>query len=134
MPKLLASTTVQWISNMLQSCTLSREKQISQVHHSGWYGDQGDEVVGMVAMGICGRYGDCGDDVAGIKHGKGTSKLKKINIMRGNNPGTSKLKEINIMRGNHTEMYPTLYCFTFFFIRITKNGSKMEILEEIYTH
>jgi len=48
-------------------------------------------------MGICGRYGDCGDDVAGIKHGKGTSKLKKIDIMR----------------GNHTEMYPTLYFFTF---------------------
>jgi hypothetical protein len=56
--------------------------------------------------------------VAGIKHGKGTSKLKKINIMR----------------GNYIEMYPTLYFFTFFFIRTTKYGSKMEILEEIYAH
>ena len=85
-------------------------------------------------MGICGRYGDCGDDMAGIKHGKGTSKLKKINIMRGNHQGTSKLKKINIMRSNHRKMYHTLHFFTFFFIRINKNGSKMEILEEIYAH
>jgi len=55
----------------------------------------GDDVVGMVVMGICGRCGDCGDDVAGIKHGKGTNKLK--------------------MRGNHTETYPNLHFFTFFF-------------------
>jgi hypothetical protein len=55
-------------------------------------------------MGICGRYGDCGDYVAGIKHGNGASKLKKINFMRGDHQGTSKLKNINIMRGNHTEM------------------------------
>lgn len=85
-------------------------------------------------MGICGRYGDCEDDVAGIKYGKGTNKLQKINIMRGNHQGTSKLKKINIMRGNHTEMYPNLHFFTFFFIRINKNSSKMEILEEIYAH
>jgi hypothetical protein len=83
-------------------------------------------------MGICGRYGDCGDDMADNKHGKRTSKLKKINIMRGNHQGTSKLKKINIMRSNHREMYHNFHFFTFFFIRITKNGSKMEILEEIY--
>lgn len=59
-----------------------------------------------------------GDDVKGIKHGKGTNKLKKINIMR----------------GNHTETYPNLHVFTFFFIRIIKNGSKMGILEEMYAH
>ena len=85
-------------------------------------------------MGICGRYGVCGDDVAGIKHGKGASMLKKINIMRGNHQGTSELKKIKIIIGNHIEIYPTLHFFTFFFIRITKYGSKMEILEEIYAH
>jgi len=69
-------------------------------------------------MGICGSCGDCGDDVAGIKHGKGTNKLKKINIMR----------------GNHTETYPNLHFLTFFFIRITKNGRKWKFLKRCYAH
>jgi hypothetical protein len=50
-------------------------------YYFGWYGDHGHGMVGMVTLGICDRYGDSGDDVAGIKHGKETSKLKKINIM-----------------------------------------------------
>jgi len=80
-------------------------------------------------MEICGRYGDCGDDMAGIKHGKETSKLKKINIMRGNHQGTSKLKKINIIRGIHTEMYPTLHFFALSFIRIPKIAVKWKFLK-----